>query len=848
MKRDIVVFENDDRAERPTLTAEARPINGFRRPGYHSVDYQSWIELREFLRLARKHLRVIMVVAAAFMALALVRDLNKTPMYTASATLLVRTSAPPLFVDENINPQQTQFYEDPQVFAQTQSQLLRSRSLAASVIREEGLLGRQTATANHKNGPSLLTALRGRLAAWLPNLFSAGSPAKKLNPLADAAVASNSGSDQANVLAAVGGDDSGTRDVPRSLIDWYLGALKIAPIESTQLIKVQFTTDSPQLSARLANAHARAYIRRGLELNSQASTDAERFLSGKLEELKKRVEQSEIALNNYRRDKGIIPGLISINGKHDVVLQQLNKLSGDLQTAHLKAITLGTEVELIKSGRADSLPGVLDNKLIQGLKAELDQEQAKYDSMSGEYTPDYPEMKDLSAKIDGTRAVLNRELAAAATGVNEQYQSALKRERMLSDDLDKEKSLVLGLNDAAIKYTMLARDAETNRELYDAVLKRIKNLTVVAGAQGSNVSVVDSAQPPYGPSSPRTVRDLIAAGALGLLFGLGGALFLERLDNTFKTPEDTERYLGVPYLGMVPDFSSVASIGYGYDKPAYGNGYDKRPSEGGMEDGNLKETSTTRGELVANYGTYSVLAESYRQIRTALLLSRASSHPKVTMFTSALAHEGKTTVTINTAVVLAHTGSRVVVIDADMRRPRCHKVLGMSNRAGLTEALTGGGGPELARPTPIENLFLMSSGRKPPNPSELLGSVRWRELLDELSAQFDYVVVDSSPVMMVSDPLIASRSVDGVVFVVAGGRTPRPQVAAALGRLEQINAKIFGVVLNAVKLHKSDYPQYYSNSYRSYYLGGTPDGGFEDFAENSLSDTQGSWQNGDRQS
>jgi polysaccharide biosynthesis transport protein len=231
-----------------------------------------------------------------------------------------------------------------------------------------------------------------------------------------------------------------------------------------------------------------------------------------------------------------------------------------------------------------------------------------------------------------------------------------------------------------------------------------------------------------------------------------------------------------------------------------------------------------------------VLAESYRHLRTSLLLSQASAQPKVILFTSAVPNEGKTTVAVNTATVLTHSGSRVLVIDADMRRPRCHRVLSMHNRAGLTEALTSSRGAELVQRTPVENLFLMTCGRKAPNPSELLGSKRLSELLEELSGQFDHVIIDSSPVMLVSDPLVLSRAVDGVVLVVAGGQTPRQQVSAAVGRLEYVNAKIFGLVLNKVTLHKVDFPQYYSTGYQNYYFGADEDDAFDDPADNVAAD------------
>lgn len=761
--------------DEPTQVVQARLM---RRPP-RNPGHMAWVEFHEYRRIVHKHLRVALVIAAVCVGLTLMHDLMTEPSYTASTTLLIRYAPSRVIEDENLSSTQDSSREP---YDDTQHELLKSSSLATRVILDQGLmkLGAGSSPASGSWLPGW-GVLRSALAGWFPSL--------------------------AEKHAAPTLDDPLSESVPRSVVQWYLDALRVKPIENTQLVQVEFTTSDPKLSARMANAHARAFIEQGIELSAQASDEAQRFLAGKLDELKQRVEQSEVALNNYRRDKGIVPGLISLNGNQDVVVEQLNKLNRDLQDAHLKTITLGTQLQLVKAGRTDALPQVMDNKVIQGLKSDLDQLVSRYASMRGEYTDDYPEMRELREKIDGTRGVMDSELKTAVASVNEQYQAALESEQAIAAELDKEKSFALGLNDAAIKYVMLAREADTNRELYNAVLKRMKNLTVDAHA--SNTSIVDAAQPPLAPSSPRTKRDLVAAGALGLLLGICAALLIERLDNTLKTAEEMEEYLKLPGLAMIPDFTNAISLG-----ARYGAGYLTKPAVA-----ELPANDAHGRDLVATYGKYSILGESFRHLRTSLRLSRAGAPPKVTMFTSAVPGEGKTTVTVNTASVFAKIGSRVLIIDADMRRPRCHRLLGLKNGAGLSEALTGAGGKELVNPTPVENLFFLSCGKIPPNPSELLGSARMKDFLGELSETYDYIIIDSSPVMLVSDPLDLAHAVDGVVLVVAGGHTPRHQVAAAVGRLEYAHAKILGVVLNKVRLHKADYPHYYSKAYQAYYQG-----------------------------
>ena len=524
-------------------------------------------------------------------------------------------------------------------------------------------------------------------------------------------------------------------------------------------------------------------VHQGIELNTQASDEASRFLEKKLAELKQQVEQSELALNDYRRDKGIIPGLISVNGNQDVVLDRLNKLSDQVQQAHLENINLETKIELINQGQAEALPAVIESKMVQSLKESLDGLLAQYAAMSSQYKPGYPPMAEVIAKIKRSRDAIKQEIDDVVAGVRSQYAASLRNEEALSEELKHQKDFALGLNDAAVKYMILQREADTNRELYNAVLKRMKDVEVAADLHASNVSIVDPATVPQGPSSPRKVRDLLAAAVLGLMAGLGLTFLLEHHDDSFKSAEEIENYLMVPPLGMIPDFRRSKSIGYG-PKP-------RRPPE-------LFEPSGRRGGALLPYGFQSPAGEAYRMLRTALLLSRAGAPPKTTLITSAAPSEGKTTISVNLAVTLAGSGKRVLLIDADLRRPQCHELLGTENQFGLTEVLSGMGEfDDLIRPTGFPNLFLLSSGEIPPNPSELLGSDKMREVLSLLGERYDHLLVDSPPVTAVTDAVVLSTLVDGVVLV-ANKRTSRQQVKAALSRLRYARAKMFGVVLNMV--------------------------------------------------
>ena len=753
---------------------------------------EAWTKVHEYLRIVRK--RSILIVAVTLLVIAFVaaRDLSTPSLYTATATLLINNNVPSLFVDQGGTVSSQADFSGYDSDDQTEYQLLRSRGVGARVILAEGLL---KPAANQSTSPTFTGEIKRWLKSWLP--FS--RPAKKA------------------------AEQLGDLGVPSGAIDAYLGQIQISPIENTHMVRVSATTADPELSARLANAHSEQFIRRGIELNAQATDDAGKFLAGKLAELKDQLEKSELALNNYRRDKGIIPGLISVDGKDDVVLERLNKISGDLQDAHLKTISLGTEVELTKQGRSDALSGVIENSLIQKLKGDLDALQVEKAAMAHQFKSNYPPMQQLQARIQGTQAALNLELQNATSNIHEQYQVALEREKTLSRELDKEKSFVLGLNDSAVRYLLLQREADTNRELYNSVLKHMKDMALIGDVHASNISIVDRAETPGAPTSPRTRKDITQAIFLGLALALGIAFVLDRLDATLKFPDEAQRYLQIPSLALIPDFN-LARGATAYGGRASHNGGALRASFGlSIPQGSPKLNGARHtGDIVTLSGKYSILSEAYRNLRTALLLSRPGAHPKITLITSAVPNEGKTTVAVNTSIVLAQTGAKVLLIDADLRKPRCHKVLSLKNHYGLTELLTGLANDDVISATQFENLRLLSSGRIPPSPSELLGSSRMRELLENLSKIYDYIVVDSPPVMVVADSIVLSTMADGVVIVAAGGQTPRQQIRAAVARLHQANARIFGFVLNKLHISKSDYPYYhhkgfYSESYGDYF-------------------------------
>ena len=741
-------------------------------------------DLHQYWRIIRKHWGLVLSVPAVFVVLAVVRDAMTTPLYTATATLLIKNTPPALLENATVTIVSQNSGSEVDSDDQTQLQMLKSKTLAVRVIAAEGLMNDPAFIGPPR--PNLMRTVRGQIGQWLrrrlpDSWFKADAPPAPRPPSSD----------------------------PRGLAGAYLARLRIAPIPNTQMVQVSFTTPDPKLSARLANAHAREFISWGIEINSHESEEAEHFLEAKLAQTREQLEASEAAVNRYRRDKGIIPGVISINGKENGLLDRLNKLNEHLEEAHLQTISLGTQVSMIKDGHQFALPAVIENNLVQKLKEEVDNEEAEYATLSSRFKPDYPPMQQLQRKIKQKRAILDVEIRNAEDDVKARYLAAQEREAALQKNLEQEKAYAFGLNDSAVRYLILEREADTNRELYNALLKRVKDLTVVADVHASNISVVDAAELPGGPSSPDTHRDALTALMLGLAAGVGLAFLIDLLDNTLKDSREVERYLRLPNLAMIPETPRARELLYPGAEPT---------------DSKLLNGSYRNRAVVSYNGRYSLLGEAYRNLRTGLMLSRAGAHPRLTLITSAVPEEGKTTVSVNTAIVLAHAGGRVLLIDADLRIPQCHRRMGVNNVRGLTEVLTGLAAPEeCIQPTAVDNLFLITAGQTPPNPSELLSSPQMRHLLEHLARSFDHIIIDSPPALPVSDPIVLSQLVDGVVLVAAGSKTPKQQVKAALARLRHAHAKVFGIVLNRIKIHKVDY--FYP--YYKYY--GAP--GEDDFEE-----------------
>jgi capsular exopolysaccharide synthesis family protein len=526
------------------------------------------------------------------------------------------------------------------------------------------------------------------------------------------------------------------------------------------------------------------------------SEQAKEWLSKQLDEMKGKVEKSDEILQEFGSKYGIIS---SLDDKENLTMKRLNELNEALTKAESERMAREAVYKQITQGKGqvfDTLPSIMENKLIQDLKQNYIQLEAQYMKLSETFKPNYPEMTRLKSQMESVERRLNMEVNKMVAGLKNEYESALRREFLLRTAFDQQKGKALEMQQKSIQYNILKRETDTNKELYKSLLQRMKEVGVSAGINPSNIQVLDHAEVPSSSYNPNAERNLLVAALMGLFLGVALAFFFEYLDNTIKTPEDVEQLVRLPSFGMVPEIANEKL----------------RRSENG---------NSYPVELVSYGHPKSILSEAYRNIRTSLLLSFSKHPPKKIVVTSPSPLEGKTTTMINTAISLSQTGARVLIIDADMRKPRIHKIFtnGMSdkkkNGVGLSNFLSGHTNLwSVIHKSGLQNLYYIPSGPIPPNPSELLGSNLFKEMMQALSERFDHIVIDSPPVIGFADSVILASVSDGVILVVLGGKTSKEALQRAKDTILQVEAKILGVVINRVDLQRSEYGYHY---YRYYY-------------------------------
>lgn len=725
-----------------------------------------------YWHVLRRHLLFISLLFVVVELLSFAFLLTRPRLYTAVATILIDRQTPEILATKSQNQQSNP--DSGETFYNTQYEILSSRSLAATVIHDLGL-EKNPHFVGVAGPPSKLDFFRSWLDSLVASLSPTGTQPARQRPSELFGVQSRS-------------------------IDQYEGDLAIRPHPNTSVVSIAVTTADPVLSAAMANAHIHAFIRQNYTENSRSGAEAEKFLLGKLDDLEGRIEKSEAALNDYRRQRGVLA--FSLDDKDQMVSDRMATLNRDLVQAEAQRLALEADVDTIKNSNAQSLPAVTSSALIQRLREQAATLQGQYASLSNQFTPDYPPVAQLHAQLAEIHAQEQHEIQKIVDSITTQYKVALAQEQELRNDFEHEKAQAMSLKDASLHDVVLSREVETNRALYQSVLERIKVLGVDRDSQVTNVLTIDPAEVPITPSSPKKKLTLVVSGFLALLVGIGIALIREATDSGLKSTNEVEAFLRMPNLARIPHFND----------PLKHRGLLERLTHRKPEP--LKSSASERALSAPD--ALMLAGEAYRSIRTGILLSRSETPPTTILLSSAGAREGKTLTAVNTAIVFAQMMDRVLLIDADLRRPRCHEIIGCNNGPGLTEVLTGFSSlQESVQKTRVKGLFFLSAGVAAPNPTELLSSKKMKEILSAAASSYQQVLIDCPPILPVSDSILLSIIVDGVV-IVANGRTPRALVREACGRLMYVGSKILGVVLNDIELtdHRPYDSQYLYGSNR----------------------------------
>src|SRR5256885_447941 len=585
----------------------------------------------------------------------------------------------------------------------------------------------------------------------------------------------------------------------------FLGSLSVRRVPNSRLMDVTFESTNPQLAAQIVNAHIKNYIEQNFQSRYEATTRASTWLTDQLNELKIRVEKSEDARIGYERQNQIW----TLDDKQNVTTQRLADLNRQVSEAQSERVKKEALVELAKSGDADVVPEHRQNPIVQSRLRKRADVYTQYSDALNKFGPNYPRVQRLQSQLKEIDSTAEKEKKGVVARLESEYREARQREQLLTQALDQQKVEVDKMSERMVQYSILKREAEANKALYDGLLTKLKEAGISAGLRSSNIRIVDPAMVPTYPTRPAKARNVGLAFLVGLVGGVGLALLREYMDNTVKSPDDVETLSRLPSLAVVPAFTEANN----------GDGSRSKLLKGVTTNGQDK-----RIELVAQHLPKSQMSEAFRALRTALLLSQAEHPPQVILVTSALPREGKTTAAANLAVTLAQLGDRTLLIDADLRKPGIGRVLnlGSGKYAGLSSYLAGASSLDLVtiQHPAIPNLSAIPTGPLPPSPADLLSSHRLADAIAELRHKFKFIVIDSPPIMAATDAVILSVKADGVLLVVRSGETPKEAFVRTRDLLVSVKCHLLGVVLNAVDSSAPDY--YYSYRYYPYSQGYGP--------------------------
>ena len=706
------------------------------------------IDLLAYWHILVKRRWLVLSILAGVVALALLKTLMATPIYRATSVLQLEKQGTQVVQVEGIQPDGYGWDPD---FLQTQYELIKSRSLAERVANELNL---DQAALDQLSEPGWF----GRMLALLRPQSKAETEKKNVATAANAA------------------------DELRSAAGIVSGGLSVEPVRSSRLVRINFDSSSPEFSARVANAIAEGFIAAGMERRFGASSYAKTYLEDQLKLTKAKLEQSERQLVAFAQKENIVN---TGEAGQSLATQNLTQLNAALANAQDQRIRAEARWRQASSG---AMPAdMIGNSNIRVLRQQQAQLQGTYQQKLQTFKPDYPEMQQLKGQIDELQRQIGQETGSVRASVKAEYDAAASQEQMLKGQIASLRDQALDVDGRSIQYNILKREVDTNRQLYDGLLQRYKEVGVAGDVRSNNISIIDRAEVPTWRFKPSLTRNLALGLLLGGMLGVLAAFLLEFLDDTIKTPDDVEQKLKLAVLGIIPKLGPKENI------------------------------ASVAGDPRSSF------SEAYRSVRTALQFATDHGVPRTLLVTSAGSGEGKSTTAMALARNFAHLGKRVLLIEADLRNPSLHRSLGLKGQGvGLSNLLAGGCTlAEATLDTDEPGLKVVLAGPLPPNPAELLSGSKLVSMLTVAAERYDQVILDGPPVLGLADAPILANAADGTLLVVNSAKTKINAAQAALKRLLAARARIVGALLSKYDAKTAGYGYGYGYHYESYYAYGS---------------------------
>ena len=713
------------------------------------------IHLRDYLDvIMRRKWVVIVTLLVTFFTVALF-TFSSTPLYLATGMIKASPTSKNITSFQGVDDS----FMKSQEYISTQVKLLQSESLLRNLITVMDLKNNE-----FFNGNSDSDSEGGFISGIKDTMGSVKAAIKDIiRPQPDSSLSDNAKQRLEEQVA-----------LERTLKKIH-DALKVTPVKDTQLIEISIESERPKLAADMVNTLMNQFMQGGMDSQLAAFQSAETFLEKQIEAAKIKLEKSEKELNQYAS----LTGIISLDSKLNLTMRQLEEVNEALAQAITLRINRESLYRQTLKGDSDNLPTVLNNLLMQDLKKEYSKLLSEYQKLSTVFKDEYPDVKKIKAQMADLQNRYDYEKQRIIDSIRLEYETTLENENRLRKKAELQQKLALELNDKATQYKILQREVDSNREVYNSLLIRSKEISASAGSESGHIEIIDTARQPLHPYKPKVLRQLLLGIVLGLFGGIGLAFGLEYMDNTVKTPDEFSKRYQLPILGLIPFAENKSGDEYAVALTSYINPKDP-------------------------------LAEAIRTSMYSIELSSAESQPKSFLITSVLPDTGKSTIAANFSLSLLTLNAKVLVIETDLRKPTLHKIFDgkINNKVGLSSFLAGiVEVDQIINKTEFDNLYFIPSGPIPPNPAELLASSRMRNFISAVGQEFDYVILDAPPFYGFAEILILSNMVDGVILVSELNKTPRDGIQYFKRAVTNVNGNILGVLVN--KVHKTRSGYYY---------------------------------------